>query len=59
VETFAEVSCPEVLANSKSYQDLLKLIERVVLKPQVASGISNSKVFQEKEQVPPAVPVVV
>lgn len=39
-------------------QDLLKLIERVVLKPQVASGFSKSKVFQEKERVPPASPVV-
>lgn len=39
-------------------QDLLKLIERVVLKTQVASGLSESKIFQEKEKVPPAIPVV-
>lgn len=38
-------------------QDSVKLTERVVLKPQVASGISESKIFQEKK-VPPSSPVV-
>lgn len=55
MQTFPALQC---LQAQNPVPDLLKLTERVVLKPQVASGISKSKVLQEKEQVPPAFPMV-